>query len=226
MKTNKFIEELSRRSSIDSMVYTSSPPAEHVASMAAPTPSIRLRDKDIRLIPPPHNTCEKVKDELMFLEKITSNLSKEDKVLIRAADDRMIEDIFMVDYNWPDKDKIIEQLYLLNNEVDTVILKQKYKFNRPRPQQLAEALGYDINIFESLTTKTPAYPSGHTTLAYVIAYISSDMNPSKRDEDLEKANLVAKSRLMMGAHYPSDNEASIALAKQIYLSIKKEWFKE
>ena len=224
-KMNKFLEELSRRTAIDSMRYVDAPPKRHVAVMARPTPSIQLKDRDIKLPAPPDNSCEETRDELKFLEKLTSNVTPEQTKLIKLADDNMITDIFMVDYDWPDKDQIVAQLEDLNKQINTITMKQKYKFNRPRPEQLAKEYGYNIKVFPSSTTKTPAYPSGHTTLAYVIAYISSDMNPSNRDKDLEKANQVALSRMLMGVHYPSDNEASISLAKQIYSSIKTEWFK-
>jgi hypothetical protein len=225
-KMNKFLDELSRRTAIDSMRYVDAPPKRHVAVMARPTPSIQLKDKDIQLPAPPHNSCEKTRDELKFLQNLTSNVTPEQTKLIKLADDNMITDIFMVDYDWPDKEQIVAQLEDLNKQINTITMKQKYKFNRPRPEQLAKEYGYNIKVFPSSTTKTPAYPSGHTTLAYVIAYISSDMNPSNRDKDLEKANQVALSRMLMGVHYPSDNEASISLAKQIYSSIKTEWFKD
>ena len=55
---------------------------------------------------------------------------------------------------------------------------------------------------------------------------SNDFYFGDLDKDLEKANQVALSRMLMGVHYPSDNEASISLAKQIYSSIKTEWFKD
>ena len=151
--------------------------------MARPTPSIQLKDKDIQLPAPPHNSCEKTRDELKFLQNLTSNVTPEQTKLIKLADDNMITDIFMVDYDWPDKEQIVAQLEDLNKQINTITMKQKYKFNRPRPEQLAKEYGYNIKVFPSSTTKTPAYPSGHTTLAYVIAYISSDMNPSNRDKD-------------------------------------------
>lgn len=194
--------------------------------MGRATPNILLKDEDIKLPTFPENNCDKTKNELLFLERLTSNLSRSDIQLIKNTDEAMIENLFMKDYVYPDKDEIIEKLYDLKSQINTFTMRQKYKFNRPRPQQLAEIFDYKINVFESKTTATPSYPSGHTTLAYVIAYISADMNPSNRDKDLALANSVAHARMLMGVHYPSDNSASIALAKQIYKAIDKSWFAE
>ena len=223
---NKILKRLEKYQQAELMNYVDSPSPEHLSVMGRATPNILLKDEDIKLPTFPENNCDKTKNELLFLERLTSNLSRSDIQLIKNTDEAMIENLFMKDYVYPDKDEIIEKLYDLKSQINTFTMRQKYKFNRPRPQQLAEIFDYKINVFESKTTATPSYPSGHTTLAYVIAYISADMNPSNRDKDLALANSVAHARMLMGVHYPSDNSASIALAKQIYKAIDKSWFAE
>lgn len=223
---NKILKRLEKYQQAELMKYVDNPSPKHASVMGRATPNILLKDEDIKLPTFPENNCDKTKNELLFLERLTSNLSRSDIQLIKNTDEAMIENLFMKDYVYPDKDEIIEKLYDLKSQINTFTMRQKYKFNRPRPQQLAEIFDYKINVFESKTTATPSYPSGHTTLAYVIAYISADMNPSNRDKDLALANSVAHARMLMGVHYPSDNSASIALAKQIYKAIDKNWFAE
>ena len=50
----------------------------------------------------------------------------------------------------------------------------------PRPgqaeeDQLADLLDYNINVTESRTHHTPAYPSGHTVYAALGAYLFSEL---------------------------------------------------
>lgn len=221
---NKILKRLEKYQQAELMNYVDSPSPEHLSVMGRATPNISLKDEDIKLSPFPKNNSDKTKNELLFLERLTSNVSASDVELIKKTDEGMIENLFMKDYIYPDKDEIILKLYNLKEQINAITMRQKYKFNRPRPQQLAEVFDYKINVFKSKTTSTPSYPSGHTTLAYVIAYISSDMNPSNRSRDLHLANSVANARMLMGVHYPSDNSASISLAKQIYSAIDKSWF--
>ena len=41
------------------------------------------------------------------------------------------------------------------------IFELKYKYNRPRPFQLAEVYDMDLNGTRLDSMKTPSYPSGH-----------------------------------------------------------------
>jgi len=76
-----------------------------------------------------------------------------------------------------------------------------------------------------------AYPSGHATEAYSIAYIlkvvldraASDtvVVPSQPDPLTRLAQRIARNREILGLHYPSDSEAGRRLAQEsmgIFLS--------
>ena len=57
------------------------------------------------------------------------------------------------------------------NMLKNVIKNLKHKHNRPRPYQISDKYGIEINL-DSKTTQTPAYPSGHTAYAastYILA---------------------------------------------------------
>lgn len=72
----------------------------------------------------------------------------------------------------------------------TVLLK--YAFMRPRPG------------VASIGTLTPSFPSGHATLAFGSAVVLSNRFERLRPFLFALAFLVAVTRVILGAHYPSD----------------------
>ena len=61
-----------------------------------------------------------------------------------------------------------------------IIKHFKNFYNRPRPYQVAEKLGLELNKFETDTSKTPSYPSGHATQATLVGEYYSKMYPQHR----------------------------------------------
>jgi acid phosphatase (class A) len=70
---------------------------------------------------------------------------------------------------------------------------------RPRPSLQDARI---VTVVE--LPKSGAYPSGHTTQAYVWTGILADIFPEKREALLERARLVGWSRVYGGVHFPSD----------------------
>jgi acid phosphatase (class A) len=97
----------------------------------------------------------------------------------------------------------------------------KFYYNRPRPYQLSEHYSITINRIVTKTHKTPAYPSGHTMYAALVAEILSDKYPEHRKELNKLVDLCGKARELQGVHYPSDNEAAKKIIKTIYPELKK-----
>jgi len=56
-------------------------------------------------------------------------------------------------------------------------------------------------------SKSASHPSGHSTFAYEVAVLLSDMVPEKRAALFARADDYAHNRVVGGAHYPSDIEA-------------------
>lgn len=59
---------------------------------------------------------------------------------------------------------------------------------------------------------TRSYPSGHSVLGYSVGLTLAELVPAKADAILAKARDYALSREICGVHFPSDTEASHALA--------------
>ena len=143
-----------------------------------------------------------------FYESITkSNKHKE-----------MLTD-YMKDNNLDYDEKKLERI---RNDVAILTLGLKMRYNRPRPEQLGPMLGYDIKSMKTETDDTPSYPSGHTAQAWTMAYYLADLHPDHKDALFDMAQKVEDSRIIRGAHYPSDNIEAKNIAQKYYFPNIKE----
>jgi len=95
-----------------------------------------------------------------------------------------------------------DQIDILLEDVDTIVLQMKFKYNRPRPKDF---LINDSNKYELIReAKSPSYPSGHTAIAYFISGILSEIFPENTRDFETIAELAGLSRMENGVHYPSD----------------------
>lgn len=97
-----------------------------------------------------------------------------------------------------------EQLSKMEGEIVPFITFFKNLFNRARPKQINE----NLNVFESVSANTPAFPSGHSCQAYYLAKKLSIKYPEKREILFELAEKCGQARIYAGLHYPSDHEFS------------------
>ncbi|MCB8875205.1 acid phosphatase [Acidisoma silvae] len=83
-----------------------------------------------------------------------------------------------------------------------IVTQTKAHFDRPRPFMV------DSNLSPMVEPrKTPSYPSGHTTWAYVMAIILANMVPEKAGPLFDRAAAYGYNRVVAGAHFPTDIEA-------------------
>lgn len=76
----------------------------------------------------------------------------------------------------------------------------KYLFNRARPKQIDKS----VNIFNSISANTPAFPSGHSMQGLYLAKKLSKKYPEKQELFYKLADDCGKARIYAGLHYPSD----------------------
>ena len=211
---SEFNKSLSSR--LDSVVYTDKTRTWKV-------PKIITIDWEGVLPEPPKNTSEETKKELQYLEKLTSNLGYEEKNLIDLVDKEPL-DLYKPIFSKmgkPIPKKDFEKIWKIS---EPIVNNLKHKFNRPRPKQLGDLLNYKINVRESKTHHTPAYPSGHTVYAALGAYLFSDMYPHKSSEFFKMISLAGLARCLQGVHYPSDNEASMVISGAIWQDVRYKLF--
>ena len=203
---------------INSIRYEGVPKDKHKREMEEKTPLITI-DWDSIIPEPPSNTSDVTKMDLERVQSVNRNISYEDFDLIMLVDNNP-EDLFKpyakkmgLDYPQELIDKAIQH-------IDVIVLKLKYKFRRARPFQIAHRLGCVISVIHTGTHQTPAYPSGHQSQGSMAAEVLSSLYPEHKDEWYRLADLVGTARVMQGVHYPSDNEASVILARVLWENMK------
>jgi len=168
------------------------------------------------ILPSPYrNSSNKTIRELELLEQKTNSRSTEDVemlLLIDASPEYYINQI-IDKYRLNSHFEAMREFY---NIIKPILLNLKYKFNRPRPYQLAKIYGYDIKIVNTLTHHTPAYPSGHTVYTALYSNILSYYYPEYATLFDQAIDKTAYARVLQGVHYPSDNQASIKLTKFLF----------
>lgn len=131
----------------------------------------------------------------------------------------------------PQKLPMMEELMdKVSTDGDFFLWSLKFKYARVRPFVLEPKL-HDLE-----ESRASSYPSGHTTYAYIKAYIYQELAPEFTDLLLHKAYEMSHAREIIGVHYPSDAEGSRIFARQFvdklfqnqkfrndFENAKKEW---
>ena len=174
--------------------------------------------------PPPSNDSSVTKLELEELSKL-----KTDNAFVKEMDN--VDGVFKEYCNWfllfekntefPSDTNLIESLL---TDSSIVVMKLKYHYNRPRPNQLANHPLIKMNIGNSHimdSMKTPSYPSGHSTQGILIGKVLSDMYPSHEYNLMSLGRDISKSRNIARAHYPSDSSFGMKLGYAMFNYLKK-----
>ena len=162
----------------------------------------------------PDNDSDKTMRELKYLSKIKLNIDE-----VKRGDE--IKDNFLplIRKNCiPISESFVKKVI---KESAKFIMKLKYHYNRPRPYQVAEVYGMDLNGTELDSMKTPSYPSGHAVQGYLVAEVLSYVDPKNSREYRAVGERVANSRIIGKAHYPSDKKFGKKVAQVLFTGIKK-----
>lgn len=101
------------------------------------------------------------------------------------------------------------------DDISPLILKLKYKYQRPRPYQLAQYYKLKLFPFKSDSAGTPSFPSGHTIQSQVILGVLGQKYPKYYSQFKKMAEDIGYSRIYLGLHYPSDNDFGHLVAQRI-----------
>ena len=91
-------------------------------------------------------------------------------------------------------------------DIDRFILNIKGFYGRPRPYQINQYHGIDIELYDSKTAQTPSYPSGHALQGRLIYRILEKDNPSHSENLKRISDQISYARILRGVHFPSDND--------------------
>ena len=206
--------EIMTESKIDKLVWKEKPSKKHEKRMEK---DLGIFDgfpiKDFMKNNPPKNSSEEAMDELILID----SLPVIDKFV------KTTDHIFshFKPYFKKNKLKLPEkELKDILKHTSPIILKLKYHYNRPRPQQLANEKGLDFHQQPLESARTPSYPSGHSTQGRLLAHLLSDKYPKHETEIKKLGNEIGTGRLVAKVHYPSDDVFGKELGDELYRYIK------
>jgi len=182
---------------------------------------------EITLDSPPENDSDETKDEMVTITNIQEKRTQEDENSIHVSDE-MDAFHFREYLNANKLDYKSSEITAIIDDVWKVTRTYKNMYNRPRPYQIAEAYNMEFDTMFGKSNKTPAYPSGHSCGARLVAEYLSQKHPKHKDKFLEIAEEIGLGRIKAGFHYPSDHVAGIDLALKVlpYLEISQSHLKE
>ena len=197
---------------LNKMTYISGPKGRHKNRMMTP---LTLFESEYALPNqlPPENSSATTLDEVKYLAKL-----EEDREFVKYNDD--IKEVFKEALAELELPYIKEELESLLDESAKFVLELKYKYNRPRPYQIAEFYGIDLNGTELDSMKTPSYPSGHAAQGYLLGMHYSKKYPEHRKKLTKIGEDIAHSRIVAKAHYPTDKIFGKILAEHLFKLMK------
>jgi len=198
-------------SPLRNMVFAKTIKPKHKKRFTRPTPSFH-ENIIMPKYQPPSNDSSITLDEIKYLSSIIKN-----EEMVLKFDE--VKESFKV---YAEKLGIYDYIKKIEHESVKYILELKYKYNRPRPYQIAEFYGIDLNGTELKSMKTPAYPSGHAIQGYLIADIMSKHDPSNTEVYQKLGEDIAQSRIIAKAHYPSDKEYGKKVANVLFMGLKSD----
>ncbi len=167
--------------------------------------------------PPPTNSSRETLKELHWLRDFNDGLVNE--ILVKEGDD--VKGAFreyLESQNLEYPKKYVKELI---KDSGKIIYELKYKYNRPRPAQVAKFLqleDFDTTTLDSM--HTPSYPSGHSVQGILVGRALGKMFKEHKDELFKVGKMISKSRLMARAHYPSDSKFGEQVGEILFQNLK------
>jgi hypothetical protein len=165
----------------------------------------------------PKNDSELVKEELNEIADCLAIVSQpENQNYLKrylAYDRNLIQAVSSI---FKQKDIEVEELVVdIVKDIQNLIYKLKYHYQRPRPYQLSQYYKLKLFPYKSFSAHTPSYPSGHTIEAIVILNVLGNKYPTEYQYCKELIEDIAYSRVYLGHHFPSDNDGGREIGKAI-----------
>jgi len=107
--------------------------------------------------------------------------------------------------------KIIDIL----DETAPILMRLKYKHNRPRPFQLSHYYQVKLFPFETISSQSPSYPSMTSYFSRIISEVLGNLHPNYYKPFKKLSDDICLSRVKLGVHYNSDIEAGIFCAEEV-----------
>jgi hypothetical protein len=192
---------------LNELTYNDGPSEKHQRRMNYPI--TMFNEITIEEVPFPENTGKETLDELKYLASLEMNPD-----FAKEHDD--VEEVFGKKHKELELEFNKEEAKGLLKQSAKYIMELKYKYQRPRPYQVAEFYDMDLNGKELDSMKTPSYPSGHAVQGYLMGMIYSERHPEYREVFTQLGEDIAHSRINAKAHFPSDKKFGKEIAERLF----------
>jgi|TARA_B100000900_G_C20575620_1_gene715193 hypothetical protein len=215
-----FTDQIKARS-LEKMTYVKTPEV-FLKTARSDFKHLNIDVTELLNFPPPKNESEETKKELDEIKKFMKlDHPKDFKSNLKKMDEDPAQ--FVIDHyekiaNKKAPESVLK--FITSGDVEVLAMKLKMHYNRPRPYQIAEHYNIDFNYNKSIqngAANHPSYPSGHTLSAYFTARVLGYIDPQVKKELIQKAKMVADSRIMEGVHFKSDNDFAIYLVDNVLM---------
>jgi hypothetical protein len=165
----------------------------------------------------PLNDSELVKDELNEIVESIDIISEEDNIeylnRYKSYDRSVLQTINTI---FRQKNIDVEELSKrISEDITGLIYRLKYYYNRPRPNQIANYHKLKLFPFKGYSSNNPSFPSEHCVIGYVVLNVIGNQYPSYYNFCKEMIEDIFYSRIHLGLNYPTDNDFSKIIGREI-----------
>ena len=221
MNTRSLLLGLAAAATLTAYAQAADAPAAAPAAPRAPKTLHVLTEAQVdpaKLLPAPVADGSDVqKAELADVQKAYKERTPERRAQAEWDDKHETVELFFKtlgpDFDLKKLPRTAKLIATVENEQSVVANIAKKHFLRNRPWAIDPSLvacDYKPNA-----APLTSYPSGHATLSYSEGYILAELMPEKATPILTRAQEYAYSRVVCGAHYASDIEASHVLGTEL-----------
>lgn len=114
-----------------------------------------------------------------------------------------------------DEKEVKELVNSVMEDIKPLLIKLKYHFQRPRPNQLAQYYKLKLFPYQSISADSPSFPSGHAYQGRILTEVLGNRYPKTYSFMQKVFNDISYSRIYMGLHYQSDIDVAIFCADRV-----------
>jgi acid phosphatase (class A) len=165
----------------------------------------------------PANDSEVTRRDIQILLEMMSNATAEEVTFSRYTDsiDNLAQSfIDLLAEHGHEED--MGGFFRIDSQTEPILHFLKDVIDRPRPYQLAKAFNVPLYPLMRTDAMTAAYPSGHALAGFVMAEYYARKFPDVANEARELGEKIARSREVVGIHFPSDTQISREISNIIW----------
>lgn len=166
----------------------------------------------------PQNSSDATKEELNHIVDCLKQIEGEEEYLKRykTYDVNLkryfIEGMLKGNVNESEIKELVNSIY---EDIRPLLVKLKYHFQRPRPNQLAEYYKLKLFPYQSFSADSPSFPSGHAYQGRILTEVIGNLYPDTYSFMERVFQDICYSRVYMGLHYQSDIDVAIFCADKV-----------